>query len=99
MSNDTFVAPNGDWITISDKFVYEISFYKILKNRLEYYGSKFLYLDYPLTIKRKSIYNYKENYIVGKFIDWLKAPKDYIINNKLPKLKLNVRKCRRAKKV
>lgn len=96
---DGYIAPNGDWIVEGDKFIYEISVYKIFKDRAECHGSKFIYSNNPITIKKKAIYKRRNNYIIGKFIDWLKAPKDYIIKNHLKKLELNVRKSKRKSKV
>lgn len=89
-----WIAPNGDWITIGDSFEYEISIYKIYKNRLEYHGSKFIKSIKPLNIKNKAIYKRTKDYIIGKFIDWIKAPEDYIKHL----TKINVRKYRTTKK-
>lgn len=77
-----YATKTGDFITEGDCFLYEIGMYRIYKNRAECIYSKFYKLNKPLEIKKKTIYLKKHDYVLLKFIDWLKAPKEYIsINN------------------
>lgn len=96
---DGYIAPNGDWIKEGKYFTYEVSIYKISKNRLEYYGSKYYSFNNPINIKKKAIYKKCIGYTIGKFIDWITAPKDFIIKNNLHKIDPNVRKRKRKSKL
>lgn len=80
----------GYHITVGLYFLYEISIYRIFKDRAECLGSKFYKLKKPLCIKKKSLYKRDSNCVYGKFIDWITAPEEYIINNNF-KLLENVR--------
>ena len=80
----------GYYITAGLYFLYEISIYRIFKDRAECLGSKFYKLKNPLNIKKKALYKRTSNCVYGKFIDWITAPEDYILNNNF-KLIENVR--------
>ena len=88
----------GHFITEGDCFLYEIGIYKIWKNRAECIYSKFYKFDKPLNIKKKTIYLKNKDYTILKFIDWLQAPKEYIINNNL-KLIQYVKRTRRKRTI
>lgn len=68
-------------LTEYPKFLYEVSLYKIWKDRAECVGSQFYVADTPLTIKKEAISKKVEDYRLVKFITWLSAPLDYLMQN------------------
>lgn len=68
-------------LTEYPKFLYEVSLYKIWKDRAECVGSRFYAADIPLTIKKETISKKVEDYRLVKFITWLSAPLDYLMQN------------------
>ena len=68
-------------LTEYPKFLYEVSLYKIWKDRAECVGSQFYAADTPLTIKQETISKKVEDYRLVKFITWLSAPLDYLMQN------------------
>lgn len=66
-------------LTEYPKFLYEVSLYKIWKDRAECVGSQFYAT--PLTIKKETISKKVEDYRLVKFITWLSAPLDYLMQN------------------
>lgn len=82
----------GYIVSPGSAFLYEVSIYKLYKNRAECWGSTFYKSNKPLIIKNKSIYFKKDNYTIGKFIDWLEAPIEFINNNNFKLIDLNERK-------
>lgn len=86
----------GYYIVEGPSFLYEISIYRIFKNRAECLDSKFITSSKPLKIVKNAIYKRYPNYTLAKFIDWLEAPIDYIKSNNF-KL-IDVRAGKRTKK-
>lgn len=68
-------------LTEYPKFLYEVSLYKIWKDRAECVGSQFYIADTPLTIVKETISKKVEDYRLVKFITWLSAPLDYLMQN------------------
>lgn len=68
-------------LTEYPKFLYEVSLYKIWKDRAECVGSQFYVADTPLAIKKETISKKVEDYRLVKFITWLSAPLDYLMQN------------------
>lgn len=68
-------------LTEYPKFLYEVSLYKIWKDRAECVGSQFYVADTPLTIVKETISKKVEDYKLVKFITWLSAPLDYLMQN------------------
>ena len=68
-------------LTEYPKFLYEVSLYKIWKDRAECVGSQFYAADTPLTIKKETTSEKVEDYRLVKFITWLSAPLDYLMQN------------------
>lgn len=68
-------------LTEYPKFLYEVSLYKIWKDRAECIGSQFYVADTPLTIVKETISKKVEDYRLVKFITWLSAPLDYLMQN------------------
>lgn len=68
-------------LTEYPKFLYEVSLYKIWKDRAECVGSQFYAADTPLTIVKETISKKVEDYRLVKFITWLSAPLDYLMQN------------------
>lgn len=68
-------------LTEYPKFLYEVSLYKIWKDRAECVGSQFYVADTPLTIVKETISKKVEDYSLVKFITWLSAPLDYLMQN------------------
>lgn len=70
-------------IEIMPYFLYEISAYKIYKDRVELLYSEMKAYKDKLNIKKWSIKIKKGDYILLKCISWLGAPEEFIINNNL----------------
>lgn len=68
-------------LTEYPKFLYEVSLYKIWKDRVECIGSKFYIAEKPLKIKKDTISKKVEDYLLVKYITWLSAPLDYLMQN------------------
>lgn len=66
-------------IEITPYFLYEISEYYIYKDRVELINSEFKAYKHKLNLKKWCI----KNGNVVKYISWLGAPEEYIINNNL----------------
>lgn len=70
-----------NFLTVYPKFLYEVSLYKIWKDRAECIDSQFYMSDAPLTISKEVTSRKVEDYTLVKFISWLSAPLDYLLNN------------------
>lgn len=68
-------------LTEYPKFLYEVSLYKVWKDRAECVGSQFYVADTPLTIVKETISKKVEDCRLVKFITWLSAPLDYLMQN------------------
>lgn len=68
-------------LTEYPKFLYEVSLYKVWKDRAECVGSQFYAADKPLDIKKETTSTKVEDYRLIKFITWLSAPLDYMLSN------------------
>lgn len=68
-------------LTEYPKFLYEVSLYKIWKDRVECVGSQFYIADKPLEIKKSTISKKVKDYLLVKYITWLSAPLDYLMQN------------------
>lgn len=88
---------NGELITIGKTFLYEVSVYKIWKDRAECHGSQYFQSNKPLKIKKKAKYLRRNSFTIAKFIDWITAPEEFIKTNNLKPIEKNVR-TRRIKK-
>lgn len=70
-------------LLVSDSFVYEVSLYKIFKDRVELAGSQLYSSPKKISIKKETLYKKTKEYTLMKYIDWLAAPRDFIIENNL----------------
>lgn len=68
-------------LTEYPKFLYEVSLYKVWKDRAECIDNQFYIADKPLEIKKETISKKIEDYILVKYITWLSAPLDYLVKN------------------
>lgn len=68
-------------LTEYPKFLYEVSLYKIWKDRVECVGNQFYIADKPLEIKKSTISKKVKDYLLVKYITWLSAPLDYLMQN------------------
>lgn len=68
-------------LTVYPKFLYEVSLYKIWKDRAECIGYQFYASNTPLEIKKETISKKVEDYRLVKYITWLSAPLDYLVQN------------------
>lgn len=68
-------------LTVYSKFLYEVSLYKIWSDRAECVGSKFYVSDTPLTIVKETVSKKVKDYRLVKYIAWLSAPLDYLMQN------------------
>jgi hypothetical protein len=66
-------------VTVSSKFVYELSAYAHYKNRVELLGSKFITSNSEL--KEKVQVTKKIGYRIVKSVDLVSAPKEYIFEH------------------
>lgn len=62
-------------------FIYQISLCKIYKGRFELVGIKTYSSKEKLNIKKNAVYKREKDYILVKYIDWIGAPMEYILNN------------------
>lgn len=63
------------------KFLYEVSLYKIWKNRAECIDNQFYIADKPLVVKKETVTKKVKDYMLVKYITWLAAPLDYLVKN------------------
>ena len=68
-------------LTEYPKFLYEVSLYKVWKDRAECIDNQFYIADKPLEIKKEIISKKVEDYMLVKCITWLSAPLDYLVKN------------------
>lgn len=78
----TFPSGN-EYLLIADKFIYEVSIYKIFKDRVELAGTKLYSSNSKITIKKETIYKKRKKCIFMKSIEWIAAPKSFIEENHL----------------
>lgn len=77
-------SPSGvESLLVSDSFVYEISLYKIFKDRVELAGSQLYSSPEKIKLKKETIYKRTKEYTLMKCIEWLAAPREFIIENNL----------------
>jgi hypothetical protein len=67
-------------LTECSKFLYEVSLYKIWKDRSESIDSQFYASEVPLKVKEATFVKMKD-YTLARFVTWLGAPADYLKNN------------------
>lgn len=76
------IYTNGaSYLYCSSRFVYEVTNYRIYKDRVELAGSKFFGSDRPLIVPPTKYKRTKEFTLI-KEIEWIAAPKEYLIKNK-----------------
>lgn len=81
INTESFLSGSGNKLTITKYFLYELSIYKIYKDRVECINNKFYASNNFISIKKDTkIYSYK-NFKIAIYIDWIGAPKDYIEEN------------------
>lgn len=83
-------------LTACPKFLYEVSLYKIWKDRVESHGSKFFASEKPLKFK-ETISVKVEDYRLVKYTTWLSAPLDYMLSNGFELYDENTRKRRQQR--
>lgn len=76
----TYLSQQGNKLTVSPNFVYEVSLYQIYKDRVEGVGNQFYAFDKPFTSKEVIAKKYQDSVVV-KFFTWLSAPLDYLVEN------------------
>lgn len=80
---DNYLSGTGSKLSIMDSFVYELSVYKVFKDRAECLGSKYYSSPKELKIKKDSKVKKYKDFSICIYIDWIGAPKQYIIDNNL----------------
>lgn len=76
------VYSNGQLrLTAYPRFLYEVSLYKVWKDRAECAGSQFYVSDEPLVINKETICKKVEDYRLYKFTTCVAAPLDYMLSN------------------
>lgn len=68
-------------LTEYSKFLYEVSLYKVWKDRAECIDNQFYIADKPLSIKKETTCKKVKDYMLVKYITWLSAPLDYLVKN------------------
>lgn len=92
-------SPSGiESLLVSNSFIYEISLYKIFKDRVELAGSQLYSSKEKLIISKDTLYTKEKDYILMKCIDWIAAPKNFIEENHL-NITESCRKTQKRKKV
>ena len=88
---DSYLTGTGSKISVADSFLYEVSVYKVYKDRFECLGSKYYSSNNYLNIKKSCKIKKYKDFNISIFVDWVGAPKEYIIENKfeliIPKTK------------
>lgn len=92
-----YLTNDGSSVIEGPCFAYMITIYKIWKDRAELHEVKYCKANTPLKIKKYAKYTKELDHIVGKFIDWVQAPKSYIDKNKLKIVEPYVRNRKRHK--
>lgn len=70
-------------LLVADSFIYEVSLYKIYKDRAELAGCQLYSSNTKITIKKETIYKRTKEFTLMKCIDWIAAPKDFIEQNNI----------------
>ena len=66
---------------ISSRFIYEVSLYKITKSGAALLKSQYYASDKPIANTKTSIAKLDKDTTLVKYIDWLAAPKDYLVEH------------------
>lgn len=80
---DSFLTGTGDKVRPAKSFIYELSIYKIYKDRVELIESKYYSSENRLSLRKVDKIIKGKNYSLGVYIDWIGAPVEYIKNNNL----------------
>lgn len=91
-------TPVVESLLVTDSFIYEISLYKIYKDRVELAGSQFYSANKKLSIKKETVYKKVKDCVFMKCIEWVAAPRDFIKENNLNAI-IPCRKLRKRKKI
>lgn len=62
-------------------FLYEVQLYLIRKDGAECVGSKFYTTDKPIKVRESQFIKVDDEITCAKYITWLAAPLDYLMNN------------------
>lgn len=65
-------------ISVSSKFIYEVSVYRLYKGWTEFVGNKYYSSKSEIRIRSSTIYTKKKDFIVMKSIDLIGAPLSFI---------------------
>lgn len=102
-----YLTNSKEWITESNCFEYEVSYYMIYPKQVELLGCRTYKRLKPLKYKKKTIYKYigtpkrkvtPSKYCIMKTIDWLSAPIEYIEKMRFKKVLDKPKKPRKKKK-
>lgn len=74
---------------VSSRFIYEVSLYKITKSGAALLGSQYYASDRPIDESKlqDKFAKLDSETTLAKFIDWLAAPKDYLVEHNYQKEK------------
>lgn len=79
---------NGNVIQVNDKFIYEDSIYKVFKEGIALFDTKYYTSNKPIKLKKKDLTTKKKGkteYLV-RFFTLEFAPEEYLINNGFKKI-------------
>ena len=94
INTESYLSGTGSKLTVTNFFLYELSIYKIYKDRFECIDSKFYSTKKPLNIKKDIQIRKLKDYKIVIYIDWIGAPEEYIKNNNF---KLSISKNKKKK--
>lgn len=86
---------NGEKITISPFFIYEVDLYRVSKNRANVISTRCYKSNKLLNVKDVEIVRYFSSFTIERYITLLSAPLSFIKENNLP---LYIKKHERKKK-
>lgn len=80
MSSQVIFVKGDHKLRVSQRFVYSIDVYRILKKGACLLSSKYYASPKPLDSKKIPTIVKKKGYVIQRFIELEGAPKDYLIN-------------------
>lgn len=88
---------NGEAITVSPFFIYEVDLYRIAENRANVISTRYYKSNKLLNIKDVEIVRRFDKFTIERYITLLSAPQSFIEENNLP-LHIKKKKHERKKK-
>lgn len=77
---------NNEKVIVSDNFLYCITIYRFCKGRAEMLEEIYYSTKEPIKINKKDLKKKTKDYNLFKFVDLVKAPQEYLLNNGFKRL-------------